>query len=113
MKRPDITPAMKIDALLYRYAVTCAICGHDIQPGHAIEWDHVHALVHGGPNVFSNLRPLHAECHKIKSAADVAANAKVKRLTGQTCNRPKAKIRSRGFDKTRTRKFSGEVVVRT
>jgi len=111
-KRTAITPDMKIDCLLYRYAVTCAVCGKDIQPGHEIEWDHVHALVHGGPHIFSNLRPLHAECHKAKTARDIAANAKGKRLRGETCNGPKKKIQSRGFDKTKTRKFNGEVVAR-
>lgn len=97
--RPTITADMKIDALLYRYAVTCAICGKDIKPGQAIEWDHVHALVHGGPHVFSNLRPLHEDCHKAKTARDIAANAKVKRLTGQTCNGPVKKIPSRPMAK--------------
>lgn len=114
MARPDarITWDMKIDAILYRYAVPCAICGKDLKPGDAVEWDHVHALVHGGPHVFSNLRPLHAACHLEKTKRDIAANAKGKRIRGETCNGPKKKIRGRGFDKTKTRKFSGEVVAR-
>ena len=97
--RQTITADMKIECLLFRYAVTCAICGKDIRPGDAIEWDHVAALVHGGQHVFSNIRPLHEACHKIKTARDVAANAKVKRLLGETCNGPKAKIPSRPFPK--------------
>jgi hypothetical protein len=104
---------MKQDAFLYRYAIICGICGGDIHPGQEVEWDHVHSLVMGGSHVFTNLRPVHADpCHKRKSALDVKANAKVKRLRGLTCNGPKKKIQSRGFDKTKTRKFSGEVVAR-
>jgi 5-methylcytosine-specific restriction endonuclease McrA len=95
--RQTITADMKIDCLLYRYAVTCAICGKDLRPGDVIEWDHVAALVHGGQHVFSNLRPLHEDCHKAKTARDVAANAKVKRLLGETCNGPKKKIPARDF----------------
>lgn len=97
--RQAITADMKIDCLLFRYAVTCAICGKEIRPGDEIEWDHVHALVHSGQHVFSNLRPLHADCHKAKTARDVAANAKVKRILGLTCNGPKAKIPARPFAK--------------
>lgn len=112
-KRLPITPEMKIDSLLYRHAVTCGLCGGELSPGDKIEWDHVHALVHGGPHVFTNIRPVHFECHKEKTARDVAANAKVKRIRGETCNGPKAKIQSRQFDKTRTRKFDRSVVPRT
>lgn len=111
-KRQDITERMKIDSLLYRYCITCALCGKDLSPGDKIEWDHVQALVHAGGHVFTNIRPLHEECHKAKTARDVAANAKVKRLRGETCQGPKAKIHSRGFDKTRTRRFDGQVVPR-
>jgi len=109
--RPDITMAMKIDCLLYRYAVTCAICGKDIKPGQAIEWDHVHALVHGGPHVFSNLRPLHAQCHKPKTAQDVSANAKVKRLAAKPIEkrapgepRPPSAWAPRPFNRVKRRK---------
>lgn len=102
--REAITLGMKIDCLLFRYSITCGICGGEIYPGRPLEWDHVHALVHGGPHDFTNLRPVHAECHKRKTAQDVKANAKVKRLLGVTCNGPKKKMQGQGFDKTRTRK---------
>lgn len=97
-QREAITWPMKIDCLLFRYNITCGICGGDIKPGQEIEWDHVHALVHGGPHIFTNLRPVHYDpCHKRKSAQDVKANAKVKRLRGETCNGPTKKIPSRPF----------------
>jgi 5-methylcytosine-specific restriction enzyme A len=111
-KRQAITEGMKLDSILYRYAVTCGLCRLELSPGDRIEWDHVHALVHGGAHVFTNIRPVHFECHKEKTARDIAANAKVKRLRGETCQGPKKEIHSRGFDKTLSKKFSGEVVRR-
>lgn len=105
MKRQPITDAMKIDSLLYRHAVTCGLCGGELSPGDKIEWDHVHALVHGGPHVFTNIRPTHIECHKAKTALDIKANAKVKRiLADKPSKRPMQnsgrKIPSRPFAKT-------------
>ncbi len=80
-KRKAITPAMKIDAILWRFKVYCSWCDEQIHVGHPIEWDHVHALVHGGEHCFTNLRPIHADpCHKEKTKADIQANAKVKRI---------------------------------
>lgn len=80
-KREPITWQMKQDALLFRYAIKCGICGCDIHPGQEIEWDHIHALCHDGPHVFTNLRPVHADpCHKRKTKADVQAKAKVARI---------------------------------
>lgn len=112
MKRQAITDKMKLDCLLYRHSIKCGLCGKELFPADEIEWDHIHALVHGGPHVFTNLRPVHVPCHKAKSARDVAANAKVKRILGETKTGPKKQIQSPGFDKTRTRKFSGEVIRR-
>ncbi len=111
-KRQAITPAMKIKTLFYRGYFECTICKFPISCEAKIEWDHIHALVHGGEHAYLNLRPVHAKCHKGKTARDVAANAKVKRLRGETCTAPKKPIQSRGFDKTRTRKFGGQVVPR-
>lgn len=104
MKRQPITPDMKLDAILYRHAVTCGICGGELSPGDKIEWDHVHALVHGGPHVFTNIRPVHEECHKEKTARDVAANAKVKRIRGETKTGPRRPIPSRPFQQMKQAK---------
>lgn len=104
MKRQAITPDMKLDCLLYRHNITCGLCGGELFPNDKLEWDHVHALVHGGPHVFTNIRPVHAECHKEKTARDIAANAKVKRiLADKPSKRPMKnsgrKIPSRPFAK--------------
>lgn len=68
---------------VHGYAVNmfkCAICGEAILPSQLIQFDHIHAYVHGGAHVYQNLRPVHAECHKRKTKADIQANAKVKRI---------------------------------
>lgn len=109
MKREAITPIMKIKAFLFGYKPLCAICLGPLRPDDKIEWDHIHALVHSGPHEYENLRPLHAECHKRKTKADVQANAKVKRiLANKPSKRPMKssgrKIPSRPFSKRLTSK---------
>ncbi len=88
MTKP-ISRKMAVDCLLYRieerrkdmmYGMPCGICDEFCLPGQDIQFDHIHADVFGGPHEYKNLRPVHAECHKKKSKADVQANAKVKRL---------------------------------
>ncbi len=81
MKRQAITERMKIDCLFHRAFVECPVCWEQIYAEEDIEWDHVQALCHGGEHKFWNLRPLHADCHKIKTKADVKALAKAKRLS--------------------------------
>lgn len=80
MARKSITSEMKWKALLTRQYIPCGICGERVRTEQEIDWDHVHALVHGGLHHFGNIRPVHAECHKIKTAQDIKDNAKVKRL---------------------------------
>src|SRR5690348_17156987 len=112
MKRQPITERMKIDALLDMYGIYCIECDGLICPGQPIQWDHRHALVHGGPHDYRNIRPVHVECHKKKTARDIKANAKVKRLRGETCNAPSKPIQSRGFSKRFRKRLNGVVVTR-
>lgn len=93
MTRP-ISRKMVVDCLLWRAGgpvFTCGICNKVLLPEQEIEFDHIHADVHGGPHEYKNLRPLHKTCHKAKTKTDVQANAKVKRLRGETKGRPKTK----------------------
>lgn len=55
----------------------CNLCGLPFSGGDKVELDHVVALINGGENRESNLRPVHAKCHQGKTAADVAEKAKV------------------------------------
>lgn len=84
MKRQRPSRTTERNMFLFRYEVTCAVCRERILPGQPIEIDHIQALCHEGDNEFKNLRPLHVACHKAKTAKDVKANAKVKRLRGET-----------------------------
>lgn len=56
-----------------------------------------------------------AACHAIKTTRDIKNIAKVRRIANGKTQFDKRKlngsrIHGRGFDKTRTKKFSGEVV---
>lgn len=57
----------------------CHICGLIIV-GKKWALDHVTALVNGGENRQSNLKPVHIACHAIKTAADVAEKAKIAKI---------------------------------
>lgn len=112
-ERKAITERMKIDCLLLRCFVTCSICNERLMPGDQIQWDHVHAIVFKGPHLPGNLRPVHYDpCHKWKSAQDVKDNAKVKRIAKGGRKRKGPPMKSRSFDKTLSRKFSGTTEAR-
>ncbi len=97
--RQAITPAMKVKCIISRFTVNCGLCGGLLTAEDDIEWDHVHALVHGGAHRYTNLRPVHAECHKVKTKSDIQANAKIKRIRGETKQGPKRAIPSKPFSK--------------
>lgn len=104
MTKP-ISRKMAVDCLLWYFAteadagLCCHICDNALEMGQDIQFDHIHAIVHGGPHEYENLRPVHAECHKKKTKADVQAKAKGDRILGLTCNKPKKKMPSRPFQK--------------
>lgn len=76
-------------------AFKCTECGDPILPGQTIQFDHTHADKRGGGHTFRDIRPIHYDpCHKRKSKRDVAALAKIDRITGKTKNGPKRKIPS-------------------
>ncbi|MGQ3080643.1 MULTISPECIES: HNH endonuclease [Rhizobium/Agrobacterium group] len=81
---------------------TCHLCKCEIQTGQKWDLDHVTALINGGENRESNLKPAHRKCHVEKTALDVAEKAKVaairKKHLGIT--RPKQTIKSAPFPKS-------------
>lgn len=79
MTKP-VTPAMKVNCLLWLCAINCPECHQPVLPEQRIEWDHRHCVALAGPHEYQNLRPVHYDCHKKKSARDVKAIAKAKRL---------------------------------
>ena len=103
MTKP-VTRKMAVDCLLHRVIMQFGTpliaisTGEELLPGMAIEFDHVQADVHGGAHEYENLRPLPKKAHSRKTAKDIAANAKVKRLSSPK-RKPRVKMRSRGFQK--------------
>jgi 5-methylcytosine-specific restriction enzyme A len=77
----------------------CHLCSLPIDGTKKWDLDHVVALINGGENRESNLRPAHRKCHVEKTARDVAEKAKVaairKKHNGSV--RPAGDIPSRGF----------------
>lgn len=111
VERKAITERMKIMCLLNREVHRCYLCGDAILPNDEIDWDHIHALVHEGEHAFTNLAPVHRVCHKAKTARDIKANAKVKRILKPS--KPKRKWASRPMSHpTLKRNFKGKVVER-
>lgn len=109
--RKSISKAMRARVIL-AYHGRCAKCCKRFEAGERIDIDHIHQRATGGEDDFSNYRPLHYACHKIKTKADATARAKIRRLNGTTKKRPGKPIRSRGFDRSKTRKFNGTVIPR-
>lgn len=79
----------------------CHLCGQPIQTGQRWDLDHVIALINGGENRESNLRPAHTKCHKDKTARDVAEKAKVAaiRMRHNGSVRPAGKLKGAPFPK--------------
>lgn len=55
----------------------CYLCSRKIEADEKMALDHIVALINGGENRESNLRPVHQKCHATKTAGDVAEKAKV------------------------------------
>lgn len=111
MKRPTITAAMKLECLRQHYAtVRCSMCISEMWERapdldlNQIEFDHHLALIDGGQHTVDNLRPLCYEHHAKKSAREHIANCKAKRLKAGP-KKSKHPLKSRGFNKTKSRPF--------
>lgn len=62
--------------------MVCHLCEGIIDPT-CEDWeaDHVVAVTFGGSDTaMDNVRPAHKRCHSIKTAGDISANARAKRL---------------------------------
>lgn len=76
-KRPTISPALKVAALLHRVYLQfgeylkCPISGEPMTPEDRIQFDHTHCVELGGPNVYDNLRPVLVAPHQKKTKADM------------------------------------------
>ena len=103
--------ARDVAAVFIKYEARCAKCREKVSLGeYAI--DHIQALDHLGAHSLDNWQLLCKPCHTVKTGNDVKASAKGRRLRGEVGNGPRKEIRSRGFDRTRSKGFDGKVRVR-
>lgn len=82
----------------------CALTGRKIMPGDEWDLDHETPLSMGGRHAESNLRVVWRPAHREKTAAEATARAKADRIRAKHLGvypQSKARIRSRGFEKTR------------
>lgn len=110
--RAKLTPAQFGLVLTYQGGV-CAECSG---PG-PFEADHVLPLSMGGTNELFNWQLLCEPCHQTKTNLEAGPRAKAERQAGrkgQYARRLKngPQMKSRGFDKTKSKKFNGEVTSR-
>lgn len=110
--RPSITQAQKM-AVLRQYAYAhCYKCRREL-PIAECQIDHIQALVDGGEHCPSNMAPICADCHKLKSAFEHTRNSKSKRIAMKRERpRPPSRIRSRPFNKSLSKKFNGTTEIR-
>lgn len=93
---------------------TCSVCHFRIQVGQAWEIEHLKPLADGGADVPLNMAPVHAKCHKPKTAKEAGERSKVVRIRANHLGvrkASKAKFAC-GKDSDRKKKLSGEVVTR-
>lgn len=114
-KRRLFTARQKRDIFL-KFRQKCALCGVKIHG----EWTAGHIIPHsqGGKTEVRNGQPECPKCSPITHKEDTTTAARCKRLalkTGQykrRKNRGGSAIKSRGFDKSLTKKFNGKTVKR-
>lgn len=117
MKRPAISPAMRLSVFRdYGAVALCQVCGN-VERIADMDLDHSLALIDGGAHDCANLRPICHACHSRKSAGEHKWNSKAKRLAKARTEmneviagkkRAPGSIKSRGF--TSWRKFDGSIV---
>jgi 5-methylcytosine-specific restriction endonuclease McrA len=92
----------------------CHISGAKIMPGMQWHCDHVIPLIEGGGNRESNLAPALVQCHKRKTASEVARKAKANRLRQKHLGIEKKKKSQWpcGKDSPLKKKLNGDVVLR-
>lgn len=73
-------PARVRARVIDRAGDCCEHCGGRFRPQNPPEIDHRVALIAGGENREANLQALHRDCHRGKTAGDVAEKAKVARV---------------------------------
>lgn len=113
--RKGFTPKQRAEAFMLAKG-RCEACNVKVTGRYDV--DHRIALDHTGKHEPSNWRVLCVDCHKAKTASDAAVSAHINRIHEkhgfkEPKRRAKPKMQGRGFNKSLTKRFSGEVVKRT
>jgi 5-methylcytosine-specific restriction endonuclease McrA len=95
-----------------RYNKCCAHCLSKIPMESPTTIDHILPLELGGQDFLDNLQPLCPPCDKSKFRSDIERIAKMRRQEQMEKPRPSSRMKGRGFDKSRSRKFDGTIVNR-
>lgn len=101
-KTPDTAIPPRVKKRIYdKHNGICHICGLPIKIGETFHADHVIALIEGGENRESNLKPAHGHCNLAKAAVETKRKAKVERIAQKHigARKPKGELKSRGFEK--------------
>ncbi len=98
----DTPPPARVKARLWKLKPNCVGCGLPTNDStRKPQFDHRIALVNGGENRESNLQILCADCHQVKTYADVAMKSReAKRLKKRLGLKPRRTIAGRKFDGT-------------
>ncbi len=108
--RRAMTPKRRLEVLL-KCDGRCAKCKEKL--GGRFVVDHVLPLELGGLDEVGNLESLCVPCDKLKTKGDRKRIDKTRRLSKKaTAPREPSRLRSRGFDKTVSKRFDGSVVRR-
>lgn len=104
-KTDDEMPPPRVRLRIFQaHGGRCYRSGRLIRPGDKWALDHILAIINGGKNIETNLAPILEDSHKEKTAEDLAIKSKTYRMAAKhagTWPASKAKIRSRGFDRSR------------
>ena len=71
-------PTVKLRVFLAHEGV-CAACGNGIWTGEPWAIDHTIALINGGENRESNLKPMHLGCHRLKTGQDIGTRTETRK----------------------------------
>ena len=97
-------PARVKARIFERCGGRCALSGVKVGPGAPFDFDHIISLAAGGQHREANLQVVARDKHREKTAEDVAIKSKVARIRAKhlsTWPKSRARIRSRGFDRSR------------
>jgi len=90
----------------------CGLCSCPVTLGAPTVMDHKTPLELGGMDDLANLWPLCQGCNKTKTRRDIAQIAKMRRIHKQEKPREPSRMRSRGFDKSLSKRMDGRVIRR-